>query len=209
MDSFSGIGVKRYYYNPMLLEYREKNGLTQVRFAESIPMILSRYQGIETYKKYPDDKEKTLLSDIVDIPEDVLFPEWMKEFYCEKKVRKVYRVHKEQLFYTNRLLMANYDKDIAYSEKKFNSEMEVEKALCTLKPREREVIERRYGFRGIQGATRTMGYDYNGKPIDEYISYSIIGKAMNVSRERVRAIEQKAIRKLRHPSRHKALKGII
>ncbi len=66
---------------------------------------------------------------------------------------------------------------------------EVEKALETLTPREAEIIRLRFGIAG--GYPRTL---------------EEVGAIFSITRERVRQIEMKAIRKLRHPSRSKALR---
>lgn len=64
--------------------------------------------------------------------------------------------------------------------------------LDTLTPREEKVIRLRYGL--DDGKPRTL---------------EEVGKAFNVTRERIRQIEAKALRKLRHPSRCKQLKEFI
>ena len=64
--------------------------------------------------------------------------------------------------------------------------------LDTLTPREERVIRLRYGI--DDGRPRTL---------------EVVGKAFNVTRERVRQIEAKALRKLRHPSRAKKLKDFL
>lgn len=64
--------------------------------------------------------------------------------------------------------------------------------LATLTNRERNVIEYRYGFKD--------GKQYT---LDE------CGAVFGVTRERVRQIEAKALRKLRHPSRVYGMKGIL
>ena len=66
---------------------------------------------------------------------------------------------------------------------------EVEDILDTLTPRERRVLQLRFGL--IDGHQRTL---------------EEVGKRFGVTRERIRQIEAKALRKLRHPSRGKALK---
>ncbi len=64
--------------------------------------------------------------------------------------------------------------------------------LQTLTPREKKVLELRFGI--IDGRTRTL---------------EEVGKEFNVTRERIRQIEAKALRKLRHPSRSKKLKDFL
>lgn len=66
---------------------------------------------------------------------------------------------------------------------------QIEKALSTLSPRERRVIQLRFGLLGEQPHT-----------LEE------IGHEFGVTRERIRQLEGMALRKLRHPSRAKALK---
>ena len=69
---------------------------------------------------------------------------------------------------------------------------ELLKVLDTLTPRENEVIRKRYGLD-----------DSRPKTLEE------VGKEFNVTRERIRQIEAKALRKLRHPNRTKKLKDFI
>ena len=69
---------------------------------------------------------------------------------------------------------------------------QLEEVLATLTPREEEVLRMRFGLK-------------DGKPhtLEE------VGKEFDVTRERIRQIESKALRKLRHPSRSKKLKDFL
>ena len=69
---------------------------------------------------------------------------------------------------------------------------QLEEVLKTLTPREEEVLRMRFGLR-------------DGKPhtLEE------VGKEFDVTRERIRQIESKALRKLRHPSRSKKLRDFL
>jgi len=66
---------------------------------------------------------------------------------------------------------------------------QVDGVLGTLTPRERRVVELRFGLDG-----------------DKLYTLSEIGAELGVTRERIRQIETKALRKLRHPSRSKQLR---
>jgi RNA polymerase primary sigma factor len=66
----------------------------------------------------------------------------------------------------------------------------VRDTLQTLTPRERRVIEMRFGLTDDKDETLTS-----------------IGREIGVTRERIRQIESTALRKLRHPSRSKRLRG--
>ncbi len=67
---------------------------------------------------------------------------------------------------------------------------QISKLLNTLTEREQRVLILRFGLK--DGRTRTL---------------EEVGKEFNVTRERIRQIEAKALRKLRHPSRARMLKG--
>lgn len=69
---------------------------------------------------------------------------------------------------------------------------ELERQLHTLTPREEHVIKLRFGL--YDGRTRTL---------------EEVGKEFDITRERIRQIEAKALRKLRHPSRARHLKGFM
>jgi RNA polymerase primary sigma factor len=71
-------------------------------------------------------------------------------------------------------------------------QQEVEKALASLSDREAEIIKLRFGI--------GTGYP---RTLEE------LGRIFNVTRERVRQIEAKAIRKLRHPSRSRLLREYV
>ena len=69
---------------------------------------------------------------------------------------------------------------------------QLSEVLGTLTPREEKVLRLRFGIE--DGRTRTL---------------EEVGREFNVTRERIRQIEAKALRKLRHPSRSKKLKDFL
>ncbi len=69
---------------------------------------------------------------------------------------------------------------------------QLDEVLHTLAPREEHVLKLRFGL--IDGRSRTL---------------EEVGKEFNITRERIRQIEAKALRKLRHPSRSKRLKDYL
>ena len=68
----------------------------------------------------------------------------------------------------------------------------IEEVMQTLTPREAKVLKLRFGLE--DGRMRTL---------------EEVGKEFDVTRERIRQIEAKALRKLRHPSRSKKLKDFM
>ena len=69
---------------------------------------------------------------------------------------------------------------------------QVERALAMLSPKEKEILRLRFGI-GEEGE----------HTLEE------VGKRFAVTRERIRQIEAKALRKLRHPSRSRKLKDYL
>ena len=69
---------------------------------------------------------------------------------------------------------------------------QIDEVLLTLKPREARILKLRFGLE--DGRSRTL---------------EEVGNEFNVTRERIRQIEAKALRKLRHPSRSRKLRGYL
>ena len=69
---------------------------------------------------------------------------------------------------------------------------QLEEVLSTLTPREEQVLRMRFGL--VDGKPHTL---------------EEVGKEFDVTRERIRQIESKALRKLRHPSRSKKLRDFL
>jgi RNA polymerase primary sigma factor len=69
---------------------------------------------------------------------------------------------------------------------------QIDDVLSTLTPRERKILQLRFGLE--DGRSRTL---------------EEVGKEFNVTRERIRQIEAKALRKLRHPTRSRKLKDYL
>ncbi len=87
------------------------------------------------------------------------------------------------------------DKDITSPSAYANNELlkdEINMVLEGLTDREEKVLRLRFGL--YDGRTRTL---------------EEVGKEFNVTRERIRQIEAKALRKLKHPSRSKRLKDFL
>ena len=78
-----------------------------------------------------------------------------------------------------------------YTENEILKE-EIKEVLMSLQAREQEVLELRFGL--LDGTCHTL---------------EEVGKKFNVTRERIRQIEAKALRKLRHPSRSRKLKDYL
>ncbi len=116
------------------------------------------------------------------------------------KVRKVLRSAQEPISLETPIgddedtVMKDFieDKSIESPEERVSQKLlkeQLEKVLNTLSEKEREILKYRYGL--VDGTEYTLEQ---------------VGRMFNVTRERIRQIESKAIRKLRHPSRAKYLR---
>jgi len=94
----------------------------------------------------------------------------------------------------------------------------IQQVLCTLTPVERGIIQLRYGIgkqvlEGLRASGVTLSGPLSDDPRNAYdkdgITLEEIAKIFGVTRERIRQIENKALRKLQHPSRKKHLEGFI
>jgi len=84
------------------------------------------------------------------------------------------------------------DNDPLYETNQVTLKQQIQEAMQTLNYREREILKLRYGL--------ADGYAYT---LEE------VGKIFQVTRERVRQIESKAVKKLQHPHRSKSLVSFV
>ncbi len=121
--------------------------------------------------------------------------------YPLEKVKKVLRIAKEPISLETPIgdeedsSLGDFIEDkkaVAPAEKVVHSKLEeqINKILSELTPREEQVIRKRFGI---------------GEKSDHTLEE--VGKLFNVTRERIRQIEAKALRKLKHPSRSQILKA--
>ncbi len=119
------------------------------------------------------------------------------------KVRKVLKIAKEPISLDTPIgeeedsYLAEFIEDkkvVSPSEAvvQLNLSEQTRRVLSTLTPREEKVLKMRFG-------------------IDEKADHTLeeVGQNFDVTRERIRQIEAKALRKLRHPSRSKKLRAFV
>lgn len=191
-------------------------GINGIRFLE-----YKRIKEVQQEFLEKEDKEATLedISAILELPtekiktllrfgEMIINPDSIEEVVYDTDVEKIIDEHhdsgKVETFYTGEdyeyyedgvAIEVDHEDDVTDFENDIQQnahlrfmKKKINEVLETLTPREAEVLRLRFGLK-----------DGKPKTLEE------VGKEFNVTRERLRQIEAKALRKLRHPSRSKQL----
>jgi RNA polymerase sigma factor (sigma-70 family) len=174
--------------NNRLVELREQLGMNQAKFARAIGVSPATYNALECLRESPLGKTgwrkvAKLISEFHGLGYDELFPESILAIHSPVAERRV-DVHEL------RALMGRGSVEMARSPDEVLVRKELASAcrrvIGTLTPREERVIRDRF--------------EGDGMTLVE------VGERFDVQPERIRQIEAKALRKLRHPSRSKRLK---
>ena len=109
------------------------------------------------------------------------------------KINEAYQISNKILSLENDLSLVNGSTSHSYNQLMTESlRREIERSLKTFTPREADVIRLYFGLNG-----------------DHPMTLEEIGERFDLTRERVRQIKEKAIRRLKHTSRSRILKGYL
>lgn len=184
-------------HNARLVDARKRHGITGEKMSLLVGLSRSRLRDIENLRVIPTEEEVVKIACILEKPIDYLFPE---ELMSAVRVgvfsrRKVELDTPEVISLTEaQRLRLTYDGETTLIDEVSKTLLheQIEAVLDTLTPREKRVLELRFGLEDRQRRT-----------LEE------VGKEFNVTRDRIRQIELKALRKLRHPSRSRYLKDYL
>jgi len=187
-------------YNLRLLETRKRKGFTQRQLGELTGFSIPMMSHIETLRIIPNREAQEEIASALDVDPDWLFPQALLDAVRDGLFgTRVVTLEAEGLLKLGSsrevklLLPPGSDEDdlLALASK---SEMSkpIREVLLTLNARERNVLEMRFGLD-----------DGRSKTLEE------VGRAWGVTKERIRQIEAKALRLLRHPSRSRRLKDLL
>lgn len=190
--------------NNLLVQKREELGMDQKECAQAIGISYGLYAGYETLRRNPlwegkinQTKEvwKPTVLKIAEFygvsPED-LFPGTVLQVKKNKVVKKMDFIDLVPLLpeHEEMAALAEYNsmEGVIDSGKLEDKTREV---IHTLKPREEKLIRMRFGIGENASTLKEIAEDFN------------------VTNERIRQMEAKALRKLRHPSRSKQLRSFV
>ena len=182
--------------NARLVAGRKALGLTQTEFARLTGINVAKLSGIENLRILPSFDIKDTMASALGFTTDYLFPESLLKAIDAGVFSKRHRALEEveivaltearldQLAYTDDDMLESIDRSILKEQ--------INEVLNRLTPREQRVIDIRFGL--TDGDSHTLRET---------------GVKFNVTQERIRQIEAKALRKLRHPEYSRKLKMFL
>ncbi len=189
------INMRLLVWNGRLRVCRNNYGLLQREVAMAVGMTVQRFELVERLKVLPTDEEAEELASFFNKSVNWLFPPILKEVIdtgkLSQRAKSLGEAELISLSVAARQGLLSSGSVIDESDKN-DLQKETIGALNKLSSRERQILEMRFGLTGDKSKT-----------LDDVAT--IIG----VTRERIRQIEAKALRKLRHPSRSKHLKSFL
>jgi len=186
-------------YNARLVDARKAKGWRQSDMAQLTGLSTSLVGHIETLRAVPSENAMDEISDALDLPREHLFPETLLDAIREglfgHRVAELEEAHIIRLTEARRarLLPIGMTEDEALEAvNRSLLKKKLPEILAELAPREQRVLELRFVLN--DGRSRTL---------------QEVGKEFHVTGDRIRQIEAKALRKLRHPVRARQLQDFL
>jgi len=188
------IAITKKYHNGFLYQKRQELEYTQQQMADYLQIGKATYVLFERMRKYPSKSFAEKISNKLGVDIQTIFPQWIaNDLFCKRDERpRIYELKQVQLTSPEVLKLTSGIED---TEEKIDDEFAhniIMKKLDTLSIREKKIVEMFFGLK-------------TGKSM----SLLEVSKEFNVTRERIRQILLRAIRKLKHPSRAKDLYQLI
>jgi RNA polymerase sigma factor (sigma-70 family) len=187
------LGIEHKIFNNEVRKRRLERHLSQIKLASLLRCSEAVISNIENFRSYPRKELANKMAKFFETSVLTLFPNWLKLFKPKQtKIITEHFITSPLLETINPLLITDGNKQM---EDIFDKELlkrGIESAMLSLTTREKTVLINRFGLK-----------DNIPQTLEE------IGNKFGVTRERIRSIEAKAIRKLKHPSRLRKLQTFI
>jgi RNA polymerase sigma factor (sigma-70 family) len=196
MEDKFRLGIKHQIFNNEVRKRRIEMGYTQQDLAKVCGIGKQTIGHIETFRQYPDIKKAKRIAEVLQSDIKTLFPQWLEVLKGRKTT-----IITEHLV-TERLI-EHPELNLIPSEVGSTEELEnntdlsllkdnIQMVIKSLSEREQKVLKMRFGLDG-----------------NKEMTYDELGREFGVTRERIRQVECKALRKLKHPSRKCHLESFL
>lgn len=180
------LGVQHRIFNNELRKRRIKLGITQIQLGKMVGVGKSTINHFESFRQYPATLEvANKIAQVLKTSPSVLFPEWLKVFKPKKTTIVTEHLITEPLLENSipqHLLSDGNEQFEDLVDKKVYHDA-IEHGLSVLKERESKIIGLRFGLEPM--------------PDNKQPTLENIGRIFGVSRDRIRQIEDKAIRRMK------------
>ena len=182
------VGMKTRFFNWSLDRAIRAQGWTRNQAAAELGIGLPTLYNWLAFSNYPRADKALEVAVVLGVSDEILFPEEIKGFRITKQPEPISFGRDEALE------LGMLSQDVDPEELAIQGELAdgINKVMQTITDREKLVLTLRFGLDG--GEAKRL--------VD-------VGAILGVSRERIRQIEDKALRKLRHPSRAWKLRDYV
>ena len=182
------VGIQLRAFNWRLWNARRDQGWTQAQLALAAGIQTQRLSVIETLRSWPRQEEAEEIAAALDIDVYELFPEELRDAVASRLPSNI-RISVPLRALPAGIQVSQLTEALAESE---DLRQQIKSAVSSLTLREQKVLRLRYGLD-----------DEGARTLEQ------VGRVFGVTKARIREIEAKALRKLRHPSRSKNLKPFL
>lgn len=176
-------------YNQRLVQCRKEKNLTQAELSLLTGIHASHISQIELLKLYPTVDEAEEIASALDKPREWLFPAELIPFRTVERIRHLTPEQAKNLSWIQPKLLPSPQESFDHQS---GLSSQLKEVLSTLQEKEQRVLTLHFGLE--DGCSRTL---------------EEVGRELGVTRERIRQIEAKVLRKLRHPTRSRKLKDYL
>ncbi len=182
------VGLRIKAFNAPLRKARVASGHSIKSLADALEWPYSRMLEIENLNRWPAEEHQMTLAVYLGVPADVLFPAELQEVTGSPTTIEL-AVTIQAAAALGRQAAIDASDPFLLLEGEWRQEA-IKDALETLRPRERDILIKRYGLDGNDPETLRE-----------------VGEDLGVTASRARQIEAKALRKMRHPTRSRNLRA--
>jgi len=182
------VGMKVRLFNWSLDRAIKAKGWKRTEAAKACGVSLNTLSWWMSFKSYPREHKRMDVSIVLGVPEDIIFPEAIEGFRITKQPEAISFGREEAVA----LGLCSQEVDPEQVAIQASLQGSLQEAMQGLREREKLVLKLRFGLEGAESLT-----------LEE------VGAIVGVTRTRIRQIEARALRKLRHPSRRIPLRSYV